>query len=355
VAIRTGWLDDVDLTGRGWWSVAEEIANRHGSGAVRQLLDANFFEQFGSFSAGDRAALWNFVGGKIAGEQHEASDDALKSALKSVIGGAVVGTGMSIGAGLAGSALVPWLSGLAKSVLPTLPSVSSLVPTQVSNALTAFDTVRAAPGAWLNEYFDPAAAVGGAPQFFTDTQGGGGMDIRETFRALLAPLLGNSNDAAQAVMGAAPMAAPPLLAMGMMPTLGRVGTFLGGAASATAGVLRSAAGRILGVILPSGVKVSRKSVVSLAKTMGVQGAATALGIGAVELAEMVMEEEMKKGRGRGRGVTGAQLRTTRTTMRKVERMHRQIASYARDAGVCAPRRPRIVYAAAPKALPFRRG
>lgn len=369
MAIRTGWLDDVDLTGRGWWDVAQEIAGRHGSGAVAALLNENFFEQFGSFSAGDRAKLWEFVGGKIAGEQHEASDDALKAALKSVVGGVVAGTtsgatGIAVGAGLnpaaglkldvagAGSALMPWLS----SWLPSLPSLSSFVPPQVSQALTAFNTVRSMePGAWINEYFDPAAAVGGAPQFFTDTQGGGGMDLRETFRSLLAPLLNSGAETTQAGMTMAAAGAPPLLAMGALPTLGRVGSFLGGAASATAGVLRSVGGRILGVMLPSGVKVSRKSVVALAKTMGVQGAATALGIGAVELAEMVMEEEMRKGRGKGRGVTGAQLRTTRTTMRKVERMHRQIASYARDAGVCAPRRPRIVYAAPAKALPFRRG
>ena len=206
MAIRTGWLDDVDLTGRGWWDVAQEIQQRHGSGAVTALLNENFFEQFGSFSAADRAKLWEFVGGARAGEQ-AAADDDLKDALKSVIGGAIVGTtsgatGIAVGAGLdpaqalkldatvAGSALMPWLGGIFKGALPALPSVSSLVPTQVSQALTAFDTVRSfQPGAWLNEYFDPAAAVGGTPQFFADSQGGGGMDIRESFRALLAPLL----------------------------------------------------------------------------------------------------------------------------------------------------------------------
>lgn len=363
-AIRTGWLNDVDLTGRSWWDVAQQVQAVGGADAVAQLLNANFFEQFGSFSAADRAKLWEFVGGARAGEQAAADDGALKSALKAVVGGALVGTtsgatGISVGAGLdpavglkldiagAGSALMPWLS----SALPSLPSVSSFVPPQVSQALTALDTARSAlqPGAWLD-------SVGGVPEFFTDsTEGGGGMaDFRDTLRSLIAPLLGNNDSITNAMTAGASAAVPPLLAMGSIPTLGRVGSFLGGAAGAAVGVIRSVGGRILGVILPSGVKVSRKSVVSLAKAMGVQGAATALGIGAVELAEMVMEEEMRKGRGKGRGVTGAQLRTTRRTMRTVERMHRQIVGFCRDTGH-APRRPRTVYVAAPKALPFRRG
>lgn len=104
MAIRTGWLNDVDLTGRSWWSVAEEIGTRFGSGAVRQLLNENFFEQFPSFSAADRARLWEYVGGVIAGEQAAADDglgDVLRSAVALTAGSVGFGVGGATGAALA--------------------------------------------------------------------------------------------------------------------------------------------------------------------------------------------------------------------------------------------------------------
>ena len=104
---------------------------------------------------------------------------------------------------------------------------------------------------------------------------------------------------------------------------------LGGGAVAAAGTAVVRAGGKL--LTAAGTWVSRKKAVQLAKVLGIQGAATALGIGAVELAEAVLADRNKAGR--GKGISAAQLRTTRRTMRTVERMHRQIQGYCRDAGI----------------------
>jgi len=132
---------------------------------------------------------------------------------------------------------------------------------------------------------------------------------------------------APGVFGAA---LPALPALGSL--LGRALPLIGGAVSAAAGVIRSAAGRIVGVMLATGKRISTPAAVSLARTMGIQAAATALGIGAVELAEMIFQEEQRKMRRRSAGVTAAQMRTTRRTMRKVEGLHNQIVQAAKDAG-----------------------
>lgn len=120
------------------------------------------------------------------------------------------------------------------------------------------------------------------------------------------------------------------------PALPALGSFLGGtvarAGAAAVGIIRTAAGRIAGWVLPSGVRVSRKQAVELAKNVGITAAAGALGASAVELAEAIMQEEGRPRR--GRGITAAQLRTTRRTMRKVESMHRQIAKAAKGAARC---------------------
>lgn len=100
------------------------------------------------------------------------------------------------------------------------------------------------------------------------------------------------------------------------------------AGAAAVGIVRSAAGRIIGWVLPSGTKVTRAAAVKLAKEMGLSVAAGAIGATAVDLAEAVMQQE-GGGRRRSRGITGAQLRTTRRTMGKIERMHRLIVKEAR--------------------------
>jgi hypothetical protein len=149
--------------------------------------------------------------------------------------------------------------------------------------------------------------------------------------------------ARRAAATAAPMAMPgSTYAMGMAatpvawPTLPAIGgaisrmlpAVVGGAAGA---VVRG--GRMIATAIGN---ISRKRVVAIAKTLGIQGAATALGLGAVEIAQMVLDEDKRKGR-RG-GITGAQLRTTRRTIGKVERAHRQIVAMCNTARVPSRRR-----------------
>lgn len=138
----------------------------------------------------------------------------------------------------------------------------------------------------------------------------------------------------QAAFPAMPAGFPAIFGSAL-GTVARVG-------GAAVGVIRSVSGRIVSIMLPSGQKVTRKAAINLAKQMGVTGAATALGIGAVELAEMIVQDQGKSRR--GKGISAAQLRTTRRTMTTVEKMHRQIAGYCRDAGV---RTTRFVRAPAP--------
>lgn len=125
-----------------------------------------------------------------------------------------------------------------------------------------------------------------------------------------------------------------------LPSLGQVGAaalgLVGGAVRAGVGIIRSVGGRILGIMLPSGQRVTRKAAVNLAKQMGVTAAATALGVTAVELAELIVQESQTKRR--GRGISQAQLRTTRSTMRRVMGMHRQIVQACSSARVPSSRR-----------------
>lgn len=125
---------------------------------------------------------------------------------------------------------------------------------------------------------------------------------------------------------------PALLGLGALPgigsalgTLGRMGL---GAAGAALGVIRSVGGRILGWVLPSGRRVTRKAAVSMAKQFGLVGTAAAIGATVEDLAQAVLDEESKPRR--GRGITAANLRVTRRTIGKLERAHRQIAKAARS-------------------------
>lgn len=121
-----------------------------------------------------------------------------------------------------------------------------------------------------------------------------------------------------------------------IPSMSQLMARLGGGAIARAGgaavgALRSVGGRIVGFFTASGKRVSVKEAVMLAGNIGLSAAAAALAVDEAELAEAVMQELKKRGRGRARGISAAQLRTTRRTMRKIESMHRQIHRAAKSA------------------------
>ena len=77
--------------------------------------------------------------------------------------------------------------------------------------------------------------------------------------------------------------------------------------------------------------MSSKKAARLAKAIGIEGAAVALGIGTVELAQMVLDSSTSSRR--GRGISAAQMRTTRRTIRSVTGLYRQIQSACGGAGM----------------------
>lgn len=122
----------------------------------------------------------------------------------------------------------------------------------------------------------------------------------------------------------------PMQTVGL-PALPSFGALLGGAGrvvGAAIGAVRSVSGRVVGFILANGRRVSVKDAAALAAQVGITAAAATLGASEQEVAEAVLAA-MKR-RGRGRGITAAQLRTTRRTIGKLERAHKQIAKAARQ-------------------------
>ena len=113
----------------------------------------------------------------------------------------------------------------------------------------------------------------------------------------------------------------------LIGTLGR-GIFGGGARAgggalitggAAGNLVLSSTGRILSVITASGARIGRKRAVAIAKFLGLNAGAAALGIGIVELAQMTVDETGRPRR--RRGITARDFATTRRTMTKIKSMH----------------------------------
>ena len=119
-----------------------------------------------------------------------------------------------------------------------------------------------------------------------------------------------------AALSGAPKMSAMTLSMSGLPAIGR--------AVMSRGILRTATGRISGVVLGSGQRFSRKNAAALIRKVGLEAAAVALGIGVVEVAEILLAESTK--RRRSGGITAAQVRNARSTTCKVARL-------ARDLGV----------------------
>lgn len=111
-------------------------------------------------------------------------------------------------------------------------------------------------------------------------------------------------------------------------------TALGAAASLGMGNLRkigntvySATGKILHVLV-GGMKVTPRKAKALAKQIGLDAAAAALGISAIELAQMVLSDTARTSRGNSRGISGADLRRTRRTMNKIKSINKYLHTSA---------------------------
>lgn len=106
---------------------------------------------------------------------------------------------------------------------------------------------------------------------------------------------------------------------------------LRGTITGAIGVIRSATGKILRVIMPGGRSVSRKNAVALIKRVGIDAAAVALGISAVEAAQMLLDDVTTKRR--GRGLSAANIRTAKRVCRTISSMQRSLAECARPRSV----------------------
>lgn len=132
--------------------------------------------------------------------------------------------------------------------------------------------------------------------------------------------------------------------------LGQAAPILGGVAQAAAALgpglykiikgVGGAARSVWKVVLPSGKVVTRKNAVALAKRIGVDAAALALGISAAELASAIAEHHARPRRSRGT-ITRKDLATVRRTSRKLNSALCALASIPRPsvrrraAGACA--------------------
>ena len=109
-----------------------------------------------------------------------------------------------------------------------------------------------------------------------------------------------------------PLPLPGASALSMVRGLPKLGA---GALARSAGVARTTTGKIRGVFRPDGKFVSRKNMVKLAKQIGLEAAATALAITAIEMATAI-QEEISKPR-RRRGISGRDLATARRVQRQI--------------------------------------
>ncbi|MBI4598007.1 MAG: hypothetical protein HY737_06375 [Candidatus Omnitrophica bacterium] len=131
-------------------------------------------------------------------------------------------------------------------------------------------------------------------------------------------------------------AAAPLSMAPMARQAGRIlsGPFVGSVtqmAGRAVGAIRNAAGRIVGFITSSGRRISPKTAASVAKKIGIEAAAVALGITAFELAEMLFDQAARPRR--RRGLSYRDIRTARRVCRTISTMQTQLAACARPRSV----------------------
>ena len=99
------------------------------------------------------------------------------------------------------------------------------------------------------------------------------------------------------------------------------------------GIWRTVTGRIGGVTLPSGQRYTTKRAAQLIRSVGLQAAAAALGIGIVEVAEVLLQSQKPR---RRRGISYAQLRNAKRVACTVSRMARDLGvkPATRSRGTC---------------------
>lgn len=227
---------------------------------------------------------------------------------------------------------------VAKAVAP----ITSFIPGPIgmaSMAVTALTAASAARKAQAAPDFSTPAF--GAPAFdFSQVVLPGGAMVGPGPMASPSLMLPRASAASIVPSGGFKMAFPtiagPLASLGGLAARLGAGSLIGGAARAAVGLVRTAAGKVRGVFLASGRFISSKKGAQLAKRVGIDAAAVALGVSTVEVAEMVLAD-LERGR-RGRGLSARDMKITRRTIGTVQRLHRQIVDACRDARVPSGRR-----------------
>ncbi len=109
-------------------------------------------------------------------------------------------------------------------------------------------------------------------------------------------------------------------------------------------IVYRASGAVRGIISRTGEFFSSAKVADLAQRFGLEVAAAGLGVALIDVAQAVFSHHRHKRHRRGRGITGRDMRTSRRTIRKLTRMHHELASLAAQ-GVRHARRSQRLLAA----------
>jgi hypothetical protein len=126
---------------------------------------------------------------------------------------------------------------------------------------------------------------------------------------------------AKGVLGAIPIIGPAITAGFTQPRIS-----IPGPTVIQAG-LPSIFGRAVAPLLGAAARrIDRRKAVLLARELGIAAAAAALGITALELAELLVSAPRR----RRRGITASQISTTKATIRRIDSLNRSIAA------VCPP-------------------
>ncbi len=126
---------------------------------------------------------------------------------------------------------------------------------------------------------------------------------------------------------------------------GRIaGGLIGNAGRVIGSLVYTMSGAVRGIIARSGEFFSSKKVADLAQRFGLEMAAAGLGVGLLEVAQAVFSHHRHGRRRRGRGITSRDMRTSRRTIRKLTRMHHELAALAAQ-GVRHARRSQRLLAA----------
>jgi len=110
---------------------------------------------------------------------------------------------------------------------------------------------------------------------------------------------------------------------------GRIaGGVIGNAGRVIGNLVYSLSGRIRGIVARSGEFFTSAKVADLAQRFGLEMAAAGLGVGLLEVAQAVFSHHRSRRRRRGRGITARDMKTSRRTIRKLTRMHHELAHLA---------------------------